>query len=79
MPLSPQRLAARGFNQALEIARPLARGLGLRADPVLLQRQRDTGSQRAQDLAARPVNVRNAFRLSRPSRLDGLHLRWWTM
>ncbi|WP_454734683.1 ComF family protein [Cupriavidus necator] len=74
VPLSPQRLAARGFNQAWEIARPLARRLGLRADPVLLQRQRDTGSQRALDLAARQVNVRNAFRLSRPSRLEGLHV-----
>ncbi|AEI75723.1 methyltransferase [Cupriavidus necator N-1] len=30
IPLSPQRLAARGFNQAWEIARPLARHLGLR-------------------------------------------------
>lgn len=74
VPLSPQRLVARGFNQAWEIARPLARRLGLRADPVLLQRQRDTGSQRALDLAARQVNVRDAFRLSRPTRLDGLHV-----
>ncbi|WP_454751524.1 ComF family protein [Cupriavidus necator] len=74
IPLSPQRLAARGFNQAWEIARPLARGLGLRADPVLLQRKRDTGSQRALDLAARQVNLRDAFRLARPARLDGLHV-----
>ncbi len=74
IPLSPQRLASRGFNQAWEICRPLARRLGLRADPVLLQRQRDTGSQRALDLAARQVNLRDAFRLARPARLDGLHV-----
>ncbi|WP_439668506.1 ComF family protein [Cupriavidus necator] len=74
IPLSPQRLAARGFNQAWEIARPLARHLGLRADPVLLQRQRDTGSQRALDLAARQVNLRGAFRLARAARLDGMHV-----
>jgi ComF family protein len=74
VPLSPQRLAARGFNQAWEIARPLARRLGLRADPVLLARQRDTGSQRALDLAARQVNLRGAFRLARAARLDGLHV-----
>ncbi|MBP0636610.1 ComF family protein [Cupriavidus sp. AcVe19-6a] len=74
VPLAPQRLAARGFNQAWEIARPLARRLGLRADPVLLQRRRDTGSQRALDLAARQVNLRDAFRLTRPARLDGLHV-----
>nr|WP_232348103.1 ComF family protein [Cupriavidus taiwanensis] len=74
VPLSPQRLAARGFNQAWEIARPLARHLGLRADPVLLQRQRDTGSQRALDLAARQVNLRGAFAPTRATRLDGLHV-----
>ncbi|WP_206363355.1 ComF family protein [Cupriavidus necator] len=74
IPLSPQRLAARGFNQAWEIARPLALRLGLRADPVLLQRQRDTGSQRALDLAARQVNLRGAFRLTRAARFDGLHV-----
>ncbi|WP_265922153.1 ComF family protein [Cupriavidus nantongensis] len=74
VPLSPQRLAARGFNQAWEIARPLARRLGLRADPVLLQRQRDTGSQRALDLAARQVNLRGAFAPTRATRLDGLHV-----
>ncbi|SPA28564.1 putative amidophosphoribosyltransferase, comF/gntX family [Cupriavidus taiwanensis] len=74
VPLSPQRLAARGFNQAWEIARPLARRLRLRADPVLLQRQRDTGSQRALDLAARQVNLRGAFAPTRATRLDGLHV-----
>ncbi|WP_254602071.1 ComF family protein [Cupriavidus taiwanensis] len=74
VPLSPQRLAARGFNQAWEIARPLARRLGLRADPVLLQRRRDTGSQRALDLAARQVNLRGAFAPTRGTRLDGLHV-----
>ena len=74
VPLSPQRLAARGFNQAWEIARPLARRLGLRADPVLLQRQRDSGSQRALDLAARQVNLRGAFAAGRATRLDGLHV-----
>lgn len=74
VPLSPQRLAARGFNQAWEIARPLARRLGLHADPVLLQRQRDTGSQRALDLAARQVNLQGAFALTRAMRLDGLHV-----
>jgi len=74
VPLAPQRLAARGFNQAWEITRPVARRLGLRADPVLLRRRRDTGSQRALDLAARQVNLRDAFRLTRPARLDGLHV-----
>ncbi|MCY0857588.1 ComF family protein [Cupriavidus sp. D39] len=35
IPLSAQRLAERGFNQSWEIARPLARRLGVRAAPTL--------------------------------------------
>ncbi|WP_232346286.1 MULTISPECIES: ComF family protein [Cupriavidus] len=74
VPLAPRRLATRGFNQAWEIARPLARQLGVRADPVLLRRRRETSAQSALDLAARGRNVQDAFALSVPARLDGLHV-----
>ncbi|KWR90061.1 amidophosphoribosyltransferase [Cupriavidus sp. IDO] len=74
VPLSPQRLAERGFNQAWEIARPLARALGLPSDPVLLRRRRDTATQHTLDLASRQVNLRDAFRLSRPRSLAGRHV-----
>ena len=60
MPLSPERLARRGFNQAHELARRLAPG---RADPRLAVRMRDTASQADLDHAARLDNVRNAFAL----------------
>jgi len=74
VPLSAHRLAERGFNQAWEIARPLARALGLPSDPVLLQRRRDTATQHTLDLGSRQVNLRDAFRLSRPRSLAGRHV-----
>lgn len=74
IPLSPQRLAERGFNQAWEIARPLARHLGVPGDPVLLERPRDIATQHLLDLAHRQLNVRGAFRLGRPQSLAGRHI-----
>jgi ComF family protein len=61
IPLSRERLAERGFNQALEIALPLAtmRGLALRAD--LAVRVRHTGAQAELPFAARRKNVHGAF------------------
>ncbi|WP_298927996.1 ComF family protein [uncultured Ramlibacter sp.] len=60
MPLSQQRLAQRGFNQALELARRLAPG---RTDAGLLLRVRDTPPQVALDRKARLANMRGAFAL----------------
>ena len=61
MPLHPRRLRERGFNQAVEIARPLARSLDLPFDPHALQRVRDTAAQAGLAHAARIRNVRGAF------------------
>ena len=58
MPLSRQRLAGRGFNQALELAQRLAPG---RTDAGLLLRLRDTPAQASLDRSARLANVRHAF------------------
>ncbi|MFJ5383448.1 ComF family protein, partial [Cupriavidus sp. CER94] len=74
IPLSPARLAERGFNQAWEIARPLARHLGIRASATLLSRRRDTLSQRTLDLAARHANLRQAFVVSHNTSPRGLHV-----
>jgi len=74
IPLSSQRLAERGFNQAWEIARPLGRRLGVPGDPVLLERRHDTAAQHTLDLAARLVNLHGAFRLARPGSLAGRHV-----
>lgn len=61
VPLSRQRLAERGFNQALEIARPLARALGLPIDATSLVRVRETPPQSRLPWRARRANVRRAF------------------
>lgn len=61
VPLSRARLAARGFNQALEIAKPLARDLGISLVPQLCVRTRDTQAQAELSMAQRQVNMRGAF------------------
>jgi ComF family protein len=74
IPLSPRRLAERGFNQSWEIARPLARRLGARAAPTLLARVRDTPAQATLDLPARQANLQGAFGLGTGPDVAGLHV-----
>ncbi|MFT5532560.1 MAG: ComF family protein [Candidatus Paceibacteria bacterium] len=61
VPLGPKRLIERGYNQALEIARPLARSLTLPLLPSLLMRVRDTEAQAAMPAQQRHHNLRAAF------------------
>jgi ComF family protein len=61
VPLGTQRLADRGFNQALEIARPISRALKVPLKPGLLVRQRDTRAQSMLHPDERHTNIRNAF------------------
>lgn len=61
VPLARQRLAERGFNQAVEIARPLARALQLPLDVSSLVRTRETATQSQLPWRARQGNVRHAF------------------
>ena len=62
MPLHPARLRQRGFNQALEIARHIAKQ---RADIALLvddvHRIRDTPAQAGLHVGQRRANIRHAF------------------
>ncbi len=59
VPLHRRRLRQRGFNQALELSRPLARALRL---PIgFAVRRRDTPPQADLDAALRGPNVRGAF------------------
>jgi ComF family protein len=64
LPLHPARAAARGFNQSLEIARWLGRGVGKPVAPGLLRRLHDTPPQVGLDAAARRANVAGAFAAS---------------
>lgn len=61
MPLAPRRLAERGFNQALEIARPLAQASGARLLPGACRKVVDTPPQAALPWAERAKNVRRVF------------------
>ncbi|MGV3653748.1 MAG: double zinc ribbon domain-containing protein [Noviherbaspirillum sp.] len=61
VPLSRGRLAERGFNQALEIARPLAASLGIALAPRLASRLRETQAQTTLPLEQRRANMRAAF------------------
>ena len=61
VPLSPARLAERGFNQALEIARPLAHALGVPIELHRIHRRRDTAPQASLPWKERKQNIRHAF------------------
>jgi len=69
VPLSTHRLRERGFNQALEIARHVAREAGRtsgsRLAPELCERTRDTPAQLGLPPAERARNVRGAFHCPR--------------
>ena len=61
VPLHPARLAARGFNQSLEIARVVARVLDLPVASHCCRRVRRTPPQTGLDEPARRRNIRGAF------------------
>lgn len=61
VPLGRQRLVERGFNQALEIARPLARAMHIPLRPQLLARQRETLAQSLLHPDERHRNILGAF------------------
>jgi ComF family protein len=61
LPLHPSRLRRRGYDQALELARPLARALQVPLRDDLLLRQRATAAQSTLDVDARHRNLRDAF------------------
>lgn len=61
MPLAPARLQARGFNQALEIARRLADRTGVPLLTQACERVRDTAPQVELPWKARAKNIRGAF------------------
>jgi len=61
MPLHPERLRERGFNQAMEIARPVSRSLGIPLSTNILHRVLQTAPQTELKGSARVANVRGAF------------------
>jgi ComF family protein len=74
VPLGRRRLVERGFNQALEIARPLAASLGVALHPTLAERTTETTAQSGVTPAERARNVRGAFAISDPDLVAGRHV-----
>ncbi len=72
VPLHRRRIAARGFNQASEIARTIGKALDVPVVYGALHRIRATPAQRGLGRKARSANLRGAF-ASRRS-LAGLHI-----
>ena len=72
VPLHRARLAERGYNQALEIARVLSRELALPVDHRCCERSMATLPQAGLDEGARRRNIRGAF--SAPTPLGWRHL-----
>jgi ComF family protein len=62
VPLSAARLRERGYNQAMELARPVAAALGAPLEAQLCERIRDTRAQTDLPWHDRARNVRGAFR-----------------
>ncbi|PLZ03437.1 amidophosphoribosyltransferase [Burkholderia sp. WAC0059] len=72
VPLSAKRLVERGYNQAWQIAKLLAKALHVRADATLVRRVAHTAPQSGFDLATRRHNVAHAFALT--GSVHGLHV-----
>ncbi|HST44196.1 MAG TPA: ComF family protein [Luteimonas sp.] len=67
VPLHLSRLRSRGYDQALELARPVARCLGVPVHDRLLRRARQTAPQSRLDAASRVGNLRGAFAVRTPA------------
>ncbi len=65
VPIAANRLEARGYNQALLLARSLAKRFQLRVDDEAIIRIRDTGSQAYRNWVERRSNVKHAFAATR--------------
>ncbi len=61
VPLHRTRLRRRGYNQTLELAKPLAGHFGVPLLPAALRRTRATAAQTELDAVQRRRNVRGAF------------------
>ena len=72
VPLHPARLKERGFNQAVELARPIGRRLKIPVRLDLCERVRATDVQSKLDAVERKKNLRGAFAVK--GSVDGKHI-----
>lgn len=69
MPLHPKRLHQRGFNQALEIARPISKQFNIPINSFLCVRNKNTLPQTKLSADKRQKNLNQAFSVTPQSRL----------
>ena len=69
VPLHPTRIRERGFNQATELARPIAKRLNIPLNLSVVQRRVATPPQSDLTRQERLKNIRNVFNVVKP--VDG--------
>lgn len=74
VPLHRNRLRHRGFNQAIEIAKPIAKALNLRLDIKSIQRMKSTPAQSRLKAKQRRSNLKNCFSLKQPLNVEHIVL-----
>ncbi len=72
VPLHHGRLRQRGYNQSIELARPVAAAFGIPVDVQSIVRVLDTHAQTGLDRKQRRQNIRGAFQMVLP--LAGQHI-----
>ncbi len=70
VPLHSRRLISRGYNQSVELARPLSRQLGIKLDTSSCKRVRATIPQADLPAKKRRGNVRDAFSVTKACDYD---------
>ena len=77
VPLHPDRLKQRGFNQSLELARHVGKALDIPVNSSLLLRTRATPRQSGLNRKTREKNIRGAFKVNTrnaSAQMNGKHL-----
>jgi ComF family protein len=64
VPLHPARLKERGYNQALELARPVAKKMQIKIDKFAVTRTKNTAAQALLSPNKRADNIKQAFKVN---------------
>lgn len=74
VPLHKKRLQERGFNQALEIAHPLAKKIQIPIDFNFVRRIKNTLAQAQLAKKDREINIKNAFAINKHHKKNYQHI-----
>ena len=74
LPLHTKRLRQRGFNQSLEIAKPLAQSWNMLPNNNILFKVRETTPQIELNESKREKNIKNAFAINTNVDISGAHI-----